>query len=173
MKAARAEQLPGMPELSHQTVRLSRGRHASPSHGMCVMELASTLAGERFSDHPRSVSPVLGGLLRAYNDAIDDERRQALIRYAALVVGTRAEREVELARARRCVAWAAERAGSRAPRWRLALTRVNRLGAAGAWAAECVRSGCDADLAALHGLLDELIGPVLAPVEPHAAPAQH
>jgi hypothetical protein len=162
-----------MPELSHQTVRLSRGRHASPAHGMCVMELASTLAGERFSDHPKAVSPVIGGLLRQYNDAIDEVRRQALIRYAALVVGSRAAPDVELARARRCVEWAAERSGARAPRWRLALARLHRLGAAGAYAAECVRGGRDEDLAALHALLDELIGPVLTPVEPLAAPAPH
>jgi hypothetical protein len=160
-----------MPELSHQTVRLSRGRHASPAHGMCVMELASQLAGERFSDHPRSVSPVIGGLLRSYNDAIDDVRRQALLRYAALVVGTRAAPETELVRARRCVAWAAERSGRRPSGWRLLLARLHRPGAAGACAAECVRGGRDEDLTALRGLLDELIGPVPEPVEPLAEPA--
>jgi hypothetical protein len=160
-----------MPELSHQTVRLSRGRHASPAHGMCVMELASQLAGERFSDHPKSVSPVIGGLLRQYNDAIDDVRRQALLRYAALVVGTRGAPEAELARARRCVAWAAQHSGRRPSRWRLLLARLHHPGAAGAYAAECVRGGRDEDLTALHGLLDELIGPVPEPVEPLAAPA--
>lgn len=160
-----------MPELSHQTVRLSRGRHASPAHGMCVMELASTLAGERFSDHPRCVSPVIGGLLRHYNDAIDDARRQALLRYAALVVGTRTAPDAERARARRCLDWAAERSGTRPPRWRLALAHINRVGAAGAYAADCVRGGRDEDLTALHGLLDELIGPVVTPVEPLAEPA--
>jgi hypothetical protein len=138
---------------------------------MCVMELASQLAGERFSDHPKSVSPVIGGLLRQYNDAIDDVRRQALLRYAALVVGTRAAPEAELARARRCVEWAAERAGRRPSRRRLLLARLHHFGPAGAYAAECVRGGRDEDLTALHGLLDELIGPVPEPVEPLAAPA--
>jgi hypothetical protein len=147
-----------MPELSHQTVRLSRGRHGSPALGMCVMELASTLAGERFSDHPRSVSPVIAGLLRQYNDAVDDQRRQALIPYAALAVGTRSSKEAERARARRCVEWAAERSGARLPRWRSALARVSRLSACGAWAAECARGGDEQDLAQLRGLLDELIG---------------
>jgi hypothetical protein len=138
---------------------------------MCVMELASQLAGERFSDHPKSVSPVIGGLLRSYNDAIDDTRRQALLRYAALVVGTRAAPEAEFARARRCLEWAAERSGRRPSRWRLALARLHHLGPAGAEAAECVRGGRGEDLTALHGLLDELIGPVPEPVEPLAAPA--
>jgi hypothetical protein len=51
--------------VSHQTVKLSRGRHVSPASGMCVMELASVLAGERFSDHPQAVCPVIGALMRA------------------------------------------------------------------------------------------------------------
>ena len=49
---------------SHQTVRLGRGKHASPTDGVCVMELSSMLAGERFSDRPRSVCPVIASLLR-------------------------------------------------------------------------------------------------------------
>src|SRR6478752_1626750 len=57
----------------HQTVRLARGRHAGPHGGTCVMELASLLAGEPFSDRPASACPVIGGVLRAYNDADDDE----------------------------------------------------------------------------------------------------
>jgi len=94
--------------ISHQTVRLERGGHASPDRGMCVMELASVLAGEPFSDHPRAVCPVIASLLRTYNDRVDDERRQALIPYAAEVVGTRAGRDVEDLRAARCAAWAVE-----------------------------------------------------------------
>lgn len=50
------------------------------------------LAGERFSDHPRSVCPVLAMVLRAYNDGIDDERRQDLYKYASIVVGSRDRR---------------------------------------------------------------------------------
>ena len=34
------------------------------------------LAGEPFSDQPASVCPVIGSFLRAYNDSIDDGRRQ-------------------------------------------------------------------------------------------------
>src|SRR5436305_11078331 len=74
---------------SHQTPRLSRGRHVSPREGTCVMELASILAGESFSDHPRSACPVLGTIMRCYNDGIDDDRRQDLYWCAAAVVGTR------------------------------------------------------------------------------------
>jgi hypothetical protein len=67
------------------------------------MELASLLAGEAFSDRPRCASRVVSALLRACNDAWDDGRRQALIPYAADVVGSAADRETELARARRCL----------------------------------------------------------------------
>jgi hypothetical protein len=89
-----------MPTPTFQTTRLCRGRHASPSEGACVMELASMLAGERFSDHPRAVCPVIATVLRAYNDGIDDERREDLYTYAAAVVGTR-ERGLRRARAER------------------------------------------------------------------------
>lgn len=91
---------------SHQTVRLSRGRHKSVAEGACVMELASMLAGEAFTDDPRSVSPVIADFLRTYNDLLDDDRRQDLYRYAAEVVGTRARRRVERRRARECRRWA-------------------------------------------------------------------
>ncbi len=61
-----------------QTTRLSQGKHTSPEEGACVMELASMLAGERFSDHPAWACPVIGSFLRAYNDPIDDLHRQDL-----------------------------------------------------------------------------------------------
>jgi hypothetical protein len=79
---------------SHQTLSLSAGKHRSPEEGACVMELASLLAGERFSDHPRSVCPVIAVVLRGYNDGADEHRRQDLYRYAADAVGTRSRRSV-------------------------------------------------------------------------------
>ena len=90
-----------MSAITHQTVRLSRGKHSSPAQGACVMELASMLAGEPFSDHPVCVSPMIGYLLRAYNDAVDDRRRQRLYVYAAKIVGSAGPRQVEQARADR------------------------------------------------------------------------
>ncbi|MCW3006443.1 MAG: hypothetical protein JWP17_1069 [Solirubrobacterales bacterium] len=101
---------------SHQTVRLSRGKHSSPSQGVCVMELASMLAGEPFTDRPACADPVLGGLLRAYNDTIDGERRQDLYQVAALVVGTASTPEVQRMRANRCLVFAT--AHRRRSRWR-------------------------------------------------------
>jgi hypothetical protein len=89
--------------VSHQTVTLSRGKHATPSSGACVMELASMLAGEDFSDRPASVCPVIAAFLRSYNDAVDDHRRQDLYGYASSAVGTRATMDVTRARAIRCL----------------------------------------------------------------------
>jgi hypothetical protein len=92
--------------MSHQTIKLSRGRHSSPEDGACVMELASMLAGEPFSDRPQSACQVIAGFLRSYNDHIDDRRRQDLYEYAARVVGTRGDAAVERRRAEMCRHWA-------------------------------------------------------------------
>jgi hypothetical protein len=92
---------------SHQTVKLSEGKHTSPEDGVCVMELASMLAGERFTDRPGSVSSPIAALLRRYNDWLggDEDRRQTLYGYAARVVGTVADSEVEDARTDALLAW--------------------------------------------------------------------
>jgi hypothetical protein len=94
-----------MSPATHQTIKLGKGKHRSPDEGACVMELASMLAGEPFSDHPVSVCPVIGSLLRAYNDSIDSERRQDLYTCAAKVVGSRAPGHVQDARAARIKEW--------------------------------------------------------------------
>jgi hypothetical protein len=93
---------------SHQTVRLSRGKHQSPEHGACVMELASVLAGGPFTDHPRCACPIIGAFLRSYNDWVDDRRRQDLYSYAAKVVGSRASADVQSERAQRLIDWAGD-----------------------------------------------------------------
>ena len=108
---------------THQTVRLSRGRHSSPERGACVMELASMLAGGPFTDQPRSACPVIGAFLRSYNDWIDDGRRQDLYAYASKVVDSRASRDVEEARAKRLTEWAEELKGRRLKRFRFGCGR--------------------------------------------------
>jgi hypothetical protein len=70
------------------------------------MELASMLAGARFTDHPASVSPVIGAFLRGYNDLINDGRRQDLYECAARIVGSRAPAAVQRRRADCLTAWA-------------------------------------------------------------------
>ncbi|HEY7076138.1 MAG TPA: hypothetical protein VH418_12235 [Solirubrobacteraceae bacterium] len=101
-----------MPASTHQTVRLCAGRHPSPHAGACVMELASMLAAEPFSDRPHTSSPVIGAFLRTYNDGLDDERRQDLYPLASLIVGSAASRRVEAERASRCLAFARRLGGA-------------------------------------------------------------
>jgi hypothetical protein len=154
-----------MSPVSHQTIKLSKGKHSSPETGACVMELASMLAGESFSDHPQSVCPAIAGLLRSYNDSIDDRRRQDLYPYAAKAVGSRSTPQVERDRARRLLSFASEM--QRARGW----TRFmfpNRLGpavlqaqldpeTAGAHAAKSIRKHTEQSHAAALALIDELL----------------
>jgi hypothetical protein len=82
------------------------------------MELASMLAQERFSDRPQSVCPVVGAILRSYNDWIDDDRRKDLYRYAAEAVGTRRDFALQRTRADAAIGFVA---ALRRPRGRLGL----------------------------------------------------
>jgi hypothetical protein len=113
--------------ISHQTVRIARGRHRSPSHGACVMEVASMLAGERFSDRPRCVDPVLAAYLRAFNDRLGHADRQSLFPFAALAVGTRAGRAAARRRRDRCLAFAGVDVRGHDPIVRAVLLTVVRL----------------------------------------------
>jgi len=67
------------------------------------------LAGERFGDRPVSVCPVIGAILRTYNDNVDDHRRQDLYRFAADAVGTRRDYRVQRRRADAALEWAGAR----------------------------------------------------------------
>jgi hypothetical protein len=160
--------------VSHQTVTLARGKHSSPRAGACVMEVASMLAGEPFTDRPQTVCPVVAAFLRAYNDAIDDRRRHDLYRYAATAVGTRASATVTRRRAQRCLEEL--RALRRWPFGTLAAPRavsssvpgMERL--AGRLARELQRSGIGGHTRALR-LADALIAIGAEPVAPVVAGA--
>ena len=166
-----------MSDPSFQTLRLSRGKHSSPQHGACVMELASMLAGERFSDRPGSVSPAIGAFMRGYNDLLDDRRRQDLLRYASEVVGTAGSEALERARRERLVAWADEH-------WaRRSLSEVfGRYGqfrgppadpdSAGMYAVRALRNGSRSEHGEALDLLDELIAMSRRLRTPHLAPRE-
>lgn len=70
---------------------LSARAHRTPRDGACFMELASLLAGERWSDHPRCTHPVLCVLARAINDACSDDGRQQLAPLVPDVIGRNAD----------------------------------------------------------------------------------
>jgi hypothetical protein len=151
-----------MRQVSHQTVKLGKGKHSSAGDGACVMELASMLAGERFTDHPRSVCRVIAAFLRPYNDMLDEARRQDLYEYAAKCVGSAAGQDVERQRAERLLDWAEGAQNHRWPATRLYRLRRKWAGAAnptasGQLAIQAMRRISDRQHQAVLRLLDELI----------------
>ena len=70
---------------------LSRGKHRSPRQGACFMELASYLAGERWSDHPACTHPLLAALARDVNDYTSDAGRSRLAGLVPSVIGLAGE----------------------------------------------------------------------------------
>ncbi len=62
-------------------ITLARGNHAGPEKGGCLLEWAALFADEAWSDHPDSVSPVIGAFGRRWNDDLDDDDRQRLLRF--------------------------------------------------------------------------------------------
>ena len=66
---------------------LSRGKHRNPRKGACFMELASYLAGERWSDHPRCTHPLLASVARLVNDLTSDAHRSRLAGLIPCVIG--------------------------------------------------------------------------------------
>ena len=95
-------------------LRLGKGAHESFASGAGVMEAVAYIAGEPFSDHPWCASPVLGALLRAWNDCLDDETRQRLKPYAARLVGTAGSEDDEERRREMLWEWVL---GTLVPRW--------------------------------------------------------
>lgn len=153
-----------MSPVNYQTIKLSKGKHSSPEDGACVLELASMLAGEHFSDHPVSVCPVVGSFLRAYNDSIGEGRRQDLYDYASRIVGTRGPLEVQRQRSQRLIEWAEEmhRRGWRRylPLSRLTDRRLRpgrSLTSAGTYAAHAIGRHSDQTHRQALALLDELL----------------
>lgn len=67
--------------------QLSRGKHRNPRKGGCFMEMASYLAGERWSDHPDCTHPLLATLARLVNDYTTDAGRNRLIGLVPSVIG--------------------------------------------------------------------------------------
>lgn len=67
---------------------LSAGAHPDPSEGACVMEMASFLAGEAWSDRPACTHPALAGMARVVNDHLPDERRGVLLDLLPRLMGT-------------------------------------------------------------------------------------
>lgn len=70
---------------------LSRGKHRTPRSGACFMEMASVLAGEKWSDQPQCTHPLLAGLARLVNDSVSDAGRRGLVEHIPSVVGVQGD----------------------------------------------------------------------------------
>jgi hypothetical protein len=93
-------------EVNLDSVRLDPGAHRSPRDGVCLMELASLMAEEKFSDRPRCACVVIAAFLRDWNDRSGYAHRQRLRPYARRVIGSRASRGVTHRRRDVCLIWA-------------------------------------------------------------------
>jgi hypothetical protein len=88
-----------------ERVRLDVGRHETPGDGACVVELASLVAREPFSDRPDCVCPVIAAFLRGWNDRSAYADRQRLRPYARRIVGSTSSPTVTRWRRDLCLAW--------------------------------------------------------------------
>jgi hypothetical protein len=89
------------------------------------MEMASFLAGERWSDHPACTHPLLAGLARLVNDSVTDRARSQLVSMIPSVIGlTSDDLHVDVAIALRS-AWVALPIAAE-PRQRVLATAILR-----------------------------------------------
>ena len=85
---------------------LANGSHGANSKKMCAMEAVAFIAREPWSDHPQCASPVIGAYMRAWNDALpDDERTALLLPLIPRLVGTRGSAALESRRATMAADW--------------------------------------------------------------------
>jgi hypothetical protein len=159
---------------------------------VCIVELASILAKERFSDEPDCVCDVIGAFLRSWNDRASYYDRQRLRPYAARIVGTRSGRAITHRRRDICLVWSGLASLDSGPLsrslgrlrarirvgWQLGLGSALRLNrGAGEYAAlACFsRHGSEASFRLLDRLLmvgDEEHGPRSRTNEPDAEPSE-
>jgi hypothetical protein len=174
-----------------ESLRLEPGSHASPEQGVCIVELASILAKEKFSDEPDCVCDVIGAFLRSWNDRASYVDRQRLRPYAARIVGTCSGRAITHRRRDICLVWSGLAGLDGGPLsrslgrlrarirvgWQLGLGSALRLNrGAGEYAAlVCFsRHGSEASFRLLDRLLtvgNEEHGPPLRRVAPQAEPS--
>lgn len=133
---------------------LTRGRHPTPAHGWCLLELVSALADEVWSDRPAAVHPVLAAVARCANDESTPAGRRALLRFAVPLLGTADAPAGTGARlAAHCLGVAGRQAWWAAPVW---LRRAPALVAGRATRCVAVAAGGRRD-EALRALLDDCL----------------
>jgi hypothetical protein len=84
---------------------LKEGAHSNHK-AMCIMEAVAFIADEPWSDSPACASPVISAFLRSWNDTLDDERRNTLLRpFILKLVGTSGDSALESRRAIMAADW--------------------------------------------------------------------
>ena len=86
-RPGRSAMAKAQPHLPDMLPVLSPGKHRNPRKGACFMELASYLAGERWSDHPACTHSLLASVARLVNDHTSDEGRPLLAELIPSVIG--------------------------------------------------------------------------------------
>jgi hypothetical protein len=88
-------------------LHLASGSHISMESGLCVMEAASYVAAEPWSDSPPCVCPVIGSFMRAWNDGLpsDAERDRLLKPLISSIIDTKSTSEVEERRSYLALDW--------------------------------------------------------------------
>jgi hypothetical protein len=94
------------------TIKLSRSCHTWKGNGewssdqeASLLEVASYLAGEPWSDSPKCVSPIIAAFGRRWNDDLGDDDRQMLKPYAAKMLNTVGSKALENRRAWMVTDW--------------------------------------------------------------------
>jgi hypothetical protein len=81
-----------------ERVTLVRGAGDRGDGRLCVMSLAALIAGERHTDAPHAVSPLIRRFAIAINDGLPDADRQRLKLFAPRMVGTNDAHDKDRAR---------------------------------------------------------------------------
>ena len=79
-------------------LHLDHGAHSTPADGMCVMEAVAWITGSDFNDTPDCVSPVIRAFAISWNDGLNDEERNRLLKPLMLdMIGTNTGVDEDLA----------------------------------------------------------------------------
>ena len=83
-----------------KTLPLKHGAHNEDSE-FCVMEAAAFVAGEKWTDRPKSVPPTIAALFRCWNDSLptDADRDRLLKPFIPRVIGLSCDKATETRRA--------------------------------------------------------------------------
>ena len=86
---------------------LTAGNHADFEKGMCVMEAAAYVAGERWSDHPVCTCPVITSFMIAWNDGLpsDADRDRLLKPLIPEIIDTRSTPAIQERRSYLALDW--------------------------------------------------------------------